>query len=70
VLKTSFAVKECIFGGITINTRPQFHDYVEGRNFEVIELHYLKPLTSELMLQEDVFKVLRKSVKKPKSKIA
>jgi hypothetical protein len=45
-------------GAIIINTSPEYHDYVEVRNFEVIELHHLEPLTSESTLQQKAFKVL------------
>ncbi len=47
-----------LLGAIIINTSPEFHDYVEVRNFEVIELHHLEPLTSESILQQEAFKVL------------
>lgn len=47
-----------LLGAIIINTSPEFHDYVEVRNFEVIELHHLEPLTTESILQQEAFKVL------------
>lgn len=47
-----------LLGAIIINTSPEFHDYVEVRNFEVIELHHLEPLTSESIMKQEAFKAL------------
>jgi hypothetical protein len=47
-----------LLGAIIINTSPGFHDYVDVRNFEVIELHHLEPLTSESIMQQEAFKSL------------
>lgn len=47
-----------LLGAIIINTSPEYHDYVEVKNFEVIELHHLESLTSESILMKDVFKAL------------
>ena len=47
-----------LLGAIIINTSPEYHDYVEVRNFEVIELHHLEPLTSESIMKQEAFKAL------------
>lgn len=47
-----------LLGAIIINTSPDHHDYVEVRNFEVIELHHLEPVTSESIIIQDAFKAL------------
>jgi hypothetical protein len=47
-----------LLGAIIINTSPEYHDYVEVRNFEVIELHHLEPLTSESIMNQEAFKSL------------
>lgn len=47
-----------LLGAIIINTSPEYHDYVEVRNFEVIELHHLEPLTSESIMHQEAFKAL------------
>jgi len=47
-----------LLGAVIINTSPEYHDYVEVRNFEVIELHHLEPLTSESIMKQEAFKAL------------
>lgn len=47
-----------LLGAIIINTSPDHHDYVEVRNFEVIELHHLEPFTSESIMKQEAFKLL------------
>lgn len=47
-----------LLGAIIINTSPEFHDYVEVRNFEVIELHQLEPIISESIMEQEAFKAL------------
>lgn len=47
-----------LLGAIIINTSPGYHDYVEVRNFEVIELHDLEHLTSESIMKQEAFKYL------------
>ena len=55
-----------LLGASNINTSPESHDYVEVRNFEVIEQHHLEPLTAESILQQEAFKVLYQSLGKTK----
>lgn len=47
-----------LMGAVIINTSPEYHDYVEVRNFEVIELHHLEPLTSASIMKQEAFKAL------------
>jgi len=47
-----------LLGAIIINTGPAHHDYVEVRNFEVIELHTLESLASESIMEQEAFKAL------------
>lgn len=57
--KDEFSCKRIfLLGAIIINTSPEYNDYVEVRNFEVIELHHLEPLTSESIMQQEAFKAL------------
>jgi hypothetical protein len=47
-----------LLGGIIINTSPGHHDYVEVRNFEVIEFDKVEPITSESIMNIEAFKSL------------
>jgi hypothetical protein len=47
-----------LLGAIIINTSPEYHDYVDVRNFEVIELNRLEPLISESIMKQEAFKSL------------
>lgn len=47
-----------LLGAIIINTSPEFHDYVEVRNFEVIDFHDMEPITSESIMDQSAFKDL------------
>lgn len=47
-----------LLGAIIINTSPEFHDYVEVRNFEVIDLHSLSSISSESIMEQEAFKAL------------
>ena len=45
-----------LLGAIIINTSPEYHDYVEVRNFEVIDFHHMDPVTSESILEQEVLR--------------
>jgi hypothetical protein len=47
-----------LLGAIIINTSPEYHDYVDVRNFEVIDLHHLESITSESIMAQAAFKAL------------
>lgn len=47
-----------MLGAIIINTSPEYHDYVDVRNFEVIDLHTVDDYTSESIMQQEAFKAL------------
>jgi hypothetical protein len=47
-----------LLGGIIINTSPEYHDYVEVRNFEVIDLKNIEAITSESIMNQEAFKAL------------
>jgi hypothetical protein len=47
-----------LLGAIIINTSEQYHDYVEVRNFEVIDFHNLEPVTAASIMDQEAFKSL------------
>lgn len=47
-----------LLGAIIINTSAEYHDYVDVRNFEVIDLHTVDEYTSESIMQQEAFKAL------------
>lgn len=47
-----------LLGGIIINTSPEYHDYVDVRNFEVIEFSNVEPIKSESIMEQEAFKNL------------
>ena len=47
-----------LLGAIIINTSPEYHDYVDVRNFEVIDLHTVNEYKSESIMQQEAFKAL------------
>lgn len=47
-----------LLGAIIINTSPEYHDYVEVRNFEVIDLHTIESISSESIMNQEAFKAL------------
>jgi hypothetical protein len=57
--KNEFTCKRIfLLGGIIINTSPGLHDYVDVRNFEVIDFHTVEPITSESIMEQAAFKAL------------
>ena len=47
-----------LLGAVIINTSPEYHDYVDVRNFEVIDFHNMEPITSESIVEQEAFKAL------------
>ncbi len=47
-----------LLGAVIINTSPGYHDYVDVRNFEVIDLHSLESITAESIMNQEAFKSL------------
>jgi hypothetical protein len=47
-----------LLGVVIINTSEAHHDYVDVRNFEVIELQKLAPIASESIMNQAAFKAL------------
>jgi maleate cis-trans isomerase len=47
-----------LLGGVIINTSEEYNDYVDIRNFDVIETKSLEPFKPKSILELDAFKNL------------